>query len=267
MRVRRWYRRRPRWLQSGAAGLVALFVIAGVSGNPGEDAGTEAAEVTTSRPADDAGAAQTHASTDAAQPAAGGNAARAETATQKSKPKRRRPAGMADRILRVTDGDTVVLVGLGRTRMIGIDTPEVLGIQECFGRQASNFTKRLLRPGTRVRYRSDVERRDRYGRVLVYLWKGSTFAAAELVRRGYAVTLTIAPSVRYAARFRALAARARRADRGLWSPATCNGDDDRPVGGSTGSPPAGSGAPTTGAATASCIIRATPPQFGVTTAE
>ena len=67
------------------------------------------------------------------------------------------------RVERVVDGDTVVLSGLGKARLIGVDTPEVYGGVECYGRAASAFAKRTL-AGRRVRWRYDVERRDRYGR-------------------------------------------------------------------------------------------------------
>ena len=118
---------------------------------------------------------------------------------------------------RVSDGDTVVLSGLGRSRLIGIDTPEVHGGRECFGREASAFLERLLPRGTRVRYRLGVERRDRYGRPLVYVWLADRrFLNAVLVREGYATPLTIPPNVDHAKRFVALARAARKANRGLW---------------------------------------------------
>ncbi len=107
-------------------------------------------------------------------------------------------------------------------RLIGVDTPEVYGRQECFGAQASAFVKRLLPEGTRVRYRLGVERRDRYGRALAYVWlRDGRFLNALLVRRGYAQPLTIPPNVDFAERFRDLAAGARRAGRGLWGRAGC----------------------------------------------
>jgi micrococcal nuclease len=125
---------------------------------------------------------------------------------------------------RVTDGDTVRLSGLGRTRLIGIDTPEVFGGVQCYGREASAFTKRVLAPGTRVRYQLGVEPRDRYGRALAYVWlaDGRLFNLM-LAEQGYATTLTIPPNVDYADRFRAAVRRARTANRGLWSPRTCSG--------------------------------------------
>jgi micrococcal nuclease len=80
--------------------------------------------------------------------------------------------------------------------------------------------KRLLPPGTRVRYRLGTERRDRYGRALAYVWlEDGRFLNALLVERGYAEPLTIPPNVEFAERFRDAAATARRA--GLGSGA-CN---------------------------------------------
>ena len=114
-----------------------------------------------------------------------------------------------------------MLAGIGRSRLIGVDTPEVYGSVECFGREASAFAKRLL-AGRRVRWERGAEPRDRYGRALVYLWLADgRFVNELLVAGGYARTLAIAPNVRYAARFARRASEARAAGRGLWSPATC----------------------------------------------
>jgi micrococcal nuclease len=122
----------------------------------------------------------------------------------------------------VTDGDTVHLSGLGRVRLIGVDTPEVYGRDECFGAEASAFVKRLLPPGTVVRYRLGTEERDRYGRALAYLWlRDGRFLNRLLVDRGYAQPLTIPPNVDYADRFRSAARRAHEAGRGLWGRPGC----------------------------------------------
>ncbi len=121
----------------------------------------------------------------------------------------------------MVDGDTVVLSGVGKSRLIGVDTPEVYGRVECYGREASAFAKRLL-AGRRVRWRPGAERRDRYGRALVYLWLGDgRFVNELLVAGGYARTLTIAPNVRYATLLRRRAAEARAGGRGLWGRETC----------------------------------------------
>jgi micrococcal nuclease len=121
------------------------------------------------------------------------------------------------RVTKVTDGDTIHLEGLGSVRLIGIDTPEVYGGVECFGREASAFTKRLLPLGTNVRYRVGVEQRDRYGRLLAYVWlPDGPMLNSVLVRAGYAQPLTIPPNVEFASVFRRAAVAARRAGRGLW---------------------------------------------------
>ena len=127
-------------------------------------------------------------------------------------------------VTHVTDGDTITLSAIGKTRLIGIDTPEVYGQTECFGRAASSFTKRVLAPGTPVEYRLGLEPRDRYGRALAYVWltDGRMFNGI-LAEQGYATVLTIPPNVEYVADFLAAARDARLHDRGLWSPKTCNG--------------------------------------------
>ena len=128
----------------------------------------------------------------------------------------------SDTVTKVTDGDTVRLRGLGRTRLIGVDTPEVYGGAECYGREASAFTKQVLPPGARVRYRLGIEPRDRYGRALAYVWlRDGRFVNLMLVERGYAQVLTIPPNVDYAERFLAAQRRARENERGLWAPDVC----------------------------------------------
>ena len=117
---------------------------------------------------------------------------------------------------RVVDGDTIELAGRGKARLIGVDTPEVYGGQECFGSEASEFTKREV-DGDPVRFTVGREARDRYGRLLVYVWKTDGQSLnARLVGGGYARTLTIPPNDRYAPRFARLARQARARGDGLW---------------------------------------------------
>ena len=102
-------------------------------------------------------------------------------------------------------------------RLIGVDTPEVYGQSECFGKEASAFAKRVVPVGTHVRYRLGVDPRDRYGRALAYLYLSDGRMFNELlVARGYATPLTIPPNVDYARRFVKLARRAREQNLGLW---------------------------------------------------
>jgi micrococcal nuclease len=128
------------------------------------------------------------------------------------------------RVIRVVDGDTI-LVDVGgreeRVRYIGVDTPESVkpGTPvQCYAKKASARNDALV-AGREVKLVTDAEPRDRYGRLLAYVYRADDdlFVNAALVRDGYAQVLTIPPNVAHAAEFRALAASARRAGRGLWS--------------------------------------------------
>ena len=126
-------------------------------------------------------------------------------------------------VLRVVDGDTIRVRLDGRTervRYIGVDTPESVkpGTPvQCFAKRAAAANAALV-AGRSVRLVGDVEQRDRYGRLLAYVYRepDGLFVNAELVRRGFARQLTFPPNVRFAARFGALAREARDAERGLW---------------------------------------------------
>ncbi len=122
-------------------------------------------------------------------------------------------------VRRVVDGDTVVLSTGERVRYIGVDTPELHHPRkpvERYAREAKEFNRRLVE-GKRVRLEFDVERRDKYSRLLAYVTlEDGTFVNAELLRQGYAQLLTIPPNVKYVALFRKLQQEARENKRGLW---------------------------------------------------
>jgi micrococcal nuclease len=121
---------------------------------------------------------------------------------------------------RVVDGDTVVLDGGEKVRLLGIDTPETVDPRrpvERFGKEASVFARSLLQ-GRRVRVETDVEPRDRYGRTLAYLYlEDGTFVNLRLVEEGYASASRHPPNVRHAGLLRDAEKRAREMGRGLWS--------------------------------------------------
>jgi len=132
-------------------------------------------------------------------------------------------APLTGRVVRVSDGDTIRVRLSGgreeRVRYIGIDAPETAkpgAPGECFGDRATEFNARLV-DGRTVRLKRDVEWRDRFGRLLAYVYVGDTDVGAELLRRGYAEPLVVPPNVRNASRFRQLGREAREAGRGLWS--------------------------------------------------
>jgi micrococcal nuclease len=135
-------------------------------------------------------------------------------------------------VVRVVDGDTVeVRIGDREetVRLIGIDTPETVDPRspvECFGQEASDRAKALLPEGTGVRLVADVEPRDRYDRLLAYVYRDDgTFVNLALVEDGYASVATYPPNVAHTSEFTAAAARARDEGRGLWG--ACGGPDDR----------------------------------------
>ena len=131
--------------------------------------------------------------------------------------------GSIGRVVKVVDGDTIhVQVGATRekVRYIGVDTPETKHPTkevQCYGQKASDFNASLV-AGEQVRLVRDVEERDRYGRLLAYVYRlrDGLFVNAELARLGYALPLTIPPDVRHADRFAQLARQAREQGRGLW---------------------------------------------------
>ena len=131
------------------------------------------------------------------------------------------PAPVAGTVVRVVDGDTIhVRIGarVEKVRYIGVNTPEVhhpTKGEEPGGREAAEVNRRLVE-GQAVRLELDVQERDRYGRLLAYVWIGDLMINAELVRLGYAQVMTIPPNVRYQEMFLKLQREAREAGRGLW---------------------------------------------------
>jgi len=159
---------------------------------------------------------------------------------------------------RVIDGDTIKHTNGERVRLIGIDTPEskpndkakrdsertgqdVETIQK-MGQEATEFVKKLLPEGAEVRLEFDVQERDKYGRVLAYVFIDTGiginqplgyktpinhhydyysdtfkhFINATVIKAGYATPMTIPPNVKYADLFKELYEEAREQKRGLW---------------------------------------------------
>jgi micrococcal nuclease len=132
------------------------------------------------------------------------------------------PAGGEDSsVVRVVDGDTLVVSGGTRIRLIGVDTPETVDPSspvQCFGPESSRYLNELLPVGTRIRLVYDVERLDRYGRTLAYVYKltDGLFVNLAVARNGFAAQLTVPPNVVHAEELRAAVAQARVANLGLW---------------------------------------------------
>jgi micrococcal nuclease len=118
-------------------------------------------------------------------------------------------------VRRIVDGDTFECRGVGRVRLIGMDTPEMS--QEPYGALASEALRKLTPVGSRVELELDVEPRDQYGRTLAYIWANGLMVNWALVRQGWAVVLTYPPNVQYVDWFSEAQKRAREEGLGLWS--------------------------------------------------
>lgn len=137
-------------------------------------------------------------------------------------------------VIRAVDGDTIEVSLQGKSekiRMIGVDTPEIHESEKLYrdaersridistikslGEKAFTFTKKQLRPGDTVILQYDQTRRDRYDRILAYVFKDDTFVNGEIIRQGYGYAYTRYP-FKYMEDFRRYEKEARENGRGLW---------------------------------------------------
>jgi len=135
------------------------------------------------------------------------------------------PSGIDVVVRQVVDGDTLEVTSGERVRLIGIDTPETRARDRpvgCFGQEASRFTATVVPAGTAVRLVGDTEQRDRFGRLLAYVYRRADglFLNAELLRQGFAQLLTIPPNIAHTDEFTAIARQAREGSQGLWAACT-----------------------------------------------
>jgi len=138
------------------------------------------------------------------------------------------PVTSSSKVIRVIDGDTVVLaIGAEEktVRLIGVDTPETVHPSkpvEAYGKEASRFTENLLKgESVYLDYEPGGSRLDKYGRTLAYLYRvpDGVFVNLEIVRQGYGHAYTEYP-FRYMEAFRFYERRARETGKGLWAPDT-----------------------------------------------
>ena len=134
-------------------------------------------------------------------------------------------------VKKVIDGDTIEIERYGKAekvRMIGIDTPETLDPRkpvQCFGKEASDKSKDLL-SGGRVRLEFDpiVGEKDKYNRLLAYVWSDNELVNLKLIKEGYANEYTYrSQSYKYQNEFKNAQTVAKESSIGFWSPQTCNG--------------------------------------------
>ena len=140
------------------------------------------------------------------------------------------------KVIRVVDGDTIKVKFQGQpesVRLIGIDTPECRANSKAIrdsersgqdlaaivsqGKEASVFTRSRVKKGDTVRLETDVQQRDKYRRLLAYVWlPDGTMLNEVIVRAGYAQPATYPPNVKYQTIFQKAAREARKQRRGLW---------------------------------------------------
>jgi micrococcal nuclease len=121
------------------------------------------------------------------------------------------------RVYKIVDGDTVVLKGRETVRYLNIDTPET---GDPYADAAAALNRKLVRFKD-VRLELDVKDRDKYGRLLAYVYveadEGWVMANLELVRAGLARLLFIPPNGKYRGAFEAALLDAMVHRRGMWN--------------------------------------------------
>ncbi len=125
-------------------------------------------------------------------------------------------------VMRVVDGDTFVINYNDKeekVRLIGVDTPESVHPDKekntKFGEEVSKFSKKTLL-GKKVELEFDVSQRDKYGRLLAYVYLDGQMYNKMLLKKGYAKTATYPPNVKYVEAFTKLQEQARENKVGLW---------------------------------------------------
>jgi micrococcal nuclease len=118
-------------------------------------------------------------------------------------------------VVHIVDGDTFDCAGGARVRPIGIDTPE--RSQGQIYARARDALRAHAGIGDTVMLEWDASRRDRYGRLLAWVWRDSVLVNEAMVAGGWAVLYTVPPNVRYVSRLEEAQRSARARGAGLWA--------------------------------------------------
>jgi len=127
--------------------------------------------------------------------------------------------GYSSRVVYVYDGDTIKIASGEKVRYLGIDTPEMNYKNppaEYFAKDAKAFNQRLV-DGKIVRLEFDARERDKYQRLLAYVYVDNIFINKKMIEEGYAKILIIPPNEKYADEFLKLQRKARQEGRGIWA--------------------------------------------------
>jgi len=242
-----WFMQRPRWVRVLVVIAVMALMVTGLEGcaelgiPTAQTAPVEPAEETiTIAPAPVIGLGSTSPATGGSSGASAGGASSQDAENSGLTVGKLSSAT----VVRIVDGDTAVFrLSNGtqeKVRFIGVDTPESTTKIEPYGKAAAAYTAKKLKVGSKVYLEQDVEPRDRYGRLLAYVWfeKPGSITESEMRAKlfnarlaidGYAQQMTIAPNVKYADYFRSFVQEARAENKGLWagdSGSDSGGDSD-----------------------------------------
>jgi len=127
--------------------------------------------------------------------------------------------GYSSKVVYVYDGDTIKLANGEKVRYLGIDTPEMnykTPPAEYFAKDAKAFNQRLV-DGKIVRLEFDAQRRDKYQRLLAYVYLDDIFINKKMIEEGYAKILIIPPNEKYSDEFLKLQRKARQEGKGIWA--------------------------------------------------
>ncbi|MFA6532878.1 MAG: thermonuclease family protein [Patescibacteria group bacterium] len=126
------------------------------------------------------------------------------------------------KVVRVIDGDTIEIEGKIKVRYIGINTPEIYHDttgkktgEQCFAEESYLENKRLVE-GKTVTLVKDISDKDKYGRLLRYVYIEDLFINDYLIKNGYAKLMTIKPDIKYSQEFKTLEKEAKINNLGMW---------------------------------------------------
>ena len=125
------------------------------------------------------------------------------------------------KVISVVDGDTIKIESGETVRYIGIDTPESVDPRkpvQCFAKEASKKNEELVM-GKTIELENDISDRDRYGRLLRYVWIGDEMVNEKLVREGFARSYSYPPDIKYQENLIEAERQAKEENRGLWGSA------------------------------------------------
>lgn len=213
------------WL---VAGSVVVLLIAGTQTSPEPGSGAEVVSTTVAVTREETTTTSSPTTTTSSQPATTSSI----VATDPGSPTTSDPSGDSDSplptsaqaaaVAAITDGDTIEVSledGSRETvRLIGINSPES---GECWASEATVALGDLIPVGTEVGLTVDESNRDQFGRLLRYVWVGSTSVNEEMVRRGAALSRRYPPDTAMAGPLDAAQSNARAEEAGLWAADAC----------------------------------------------